>query len=51
MLKDAGFDNVYQLEGGILAYLEKYLDGHWDGGMLCLRRTLHRHQRFETGQL
>ncbi|MCR9145304.1 MAG: rhodanese-like domain-containing protein [bacterium] len=31
MLKDAGFDNVYQLEGGILAYLEKYPDGHWDG--------------------
>lgn len=31
MLKAAGFDNIYQLEGGILAYLEKYPDGYWDG--------------------
>ena len=31
MLKAAGLDNVHQLEGGILAYLEKYPDGHWDG--------------------
>ena len=31
MLRAAGLDNVYQLEGGILAYFEKYPEGHWDG--------------------
>ncbi|MEQ9364533.1 MAG: rhodanese-like domain-containing protein [Leptospirales bacterium] len=31
MLKEAGFERIYQLEGGILAYLEKYPDGYWDG--------------------
>lgn len=31
MLKAAGLENVHQLEGGILAYLEKYPAGHWDG--------------------
>lgn len=31
MLKAAGFENVFQIEGGILAYLEKYPEGHWEG--------------------
>ncbi len=30
-LEKAGYDNVYQLEGGILNYLEKYPDGAFEG--------------------
>ncbi|MEZ4752888.1 MAG: rhodanese-like domain-containing protein [Bdellovibrionota bacterium] len=26
-----GYENVFQLEGGILKYLEEYPDGYWDG--------------------
>lgn len=31
LLKEAGFDDVYQLEGGIVKYLEKYPDGYFKG--------------------
>ena len=31
LLAEEGFDNVYQLEGGIVKYLEKYPDGHFIG--------------------
>jgi UPF0176 protein len=30
-MKAAGFKNVYQLDGGILRYLEKKGQGHWEG--------------------
>ena len=30
-MKLRGFDKVFQLQGGILKYLEEYPDGHWDG--------------------
>jgi len=30
-LKERGFEEVYQLSGGILAYLEKYPDGFFEG--------------------
>ncbi|PIT98657.1 MAG: hypothetical protein COT74_13205 [Bdellovibrionales bacterium CG10_big_fil_rev_8_21_14_0_10_45_34] len=30
-MEEQGFDNVYQLEGGILKYLEKYPQGRWEG--------------------
>lgn len=31
LLKEVGFEDVYQLEGGIVKYLEKYPDGHFKG--------------------
>lgn len=31
LLKEVGFEDVYQLEGGIVKYLEKYPDGHFRG--------------------
>ena len=31
ILADYGFDKVYQLEGGIIKYLEKYKNEHWHG--------------------
>lgn len=31
LLKEEGFEDVYQLEGGIVKYLEKYPDGHFKG--------------------
>lgn len=30
-LVQQGFDNVYQIEGGILDYFEKFPDGFWEG--------------------
>jgi UPF0176 protein len=30
-VKQLGYENVYQLEGGILRYLEEYPDGHFKG--------------------
>lgn len=30
-MNEQGFNNVYQLDGGILNYLEKYPEGHWNG--------------------
>jgi UPF0176 protein len=30
-MRSQGFENVYQLEGGILNYLEKYPEGHFEG--------------------
>lgn len=30
-LRRCGFENVYQLEGGILRYLEKHAGAHWEG--------------------
>lgn len=30
-MNEQGYNNVYQLDGGILNYLEKYPEGHWDG--------------------
>lgn len=32
-LKDSGFTNVRQLEGGIVKYCEAFPDGHYDGGL------------------
>jgi UPF0176 protein len=32
-MREAGFENVYQLEGGILNYIRKYPDTYWEGGM------------------
>ena len=32
-MKEEGFENVYQLEGGILNYIQKYPDTYWEGGM------------------
>jgi UPF0176 protein len=32
-MREAGFRNVYQLEGGILNYIRKYPDTYWEGGM------------------
>jgi UPF0176 protein len=32
-MKEAGFKNVYQLEGGILNYIHRYPDTYWEGGM------------------
>lgn len=31
LLVEAGFDNVYQLEGGIVKYLEQYPNGYFEG--------------------
>ena len=31
LLKEIGYENVYQLEGGIVKYLEKYPDGYFKG--------------------
>jgi UPF0176 protein len=31
LLKEVGFEDVYQLEGGIVKYLEKYPDGYFKG--------------------
>lgn len=31
ILAQNGFDQVYQLEGGIIKYIEKYKDSHWRG--------------------
>ena len=31
ILSGFGFDQVYQLEGGIIKYIEKYKDNHWHG--------------------
>ncbi len=31
LLAEEGFEDVYQLEGGIVKYLEKYPDGHFKG--------------------
>jgi UPF0176 protein len=30
-MQEQGYQNVVQLEGGILKYLEEYPDGHWEG--------------------
>ena len=30
-MREAGLDNVYQLEGGILKYFEECGDAHYDG--------------------
>jgi RluA family pseudouridine synthase len=30
-MEDAGFDNVFQLDGGVLRYFEKCGGDHWDG--------------------
>ncbi len=30
-MEEQGYQNVYQLEGGILNYLKEYPDGHWNG--------------------
>lgn len=30
-MQEQGYENVFQLEGGILNYLQQYPDGEWDG--------------------
>jgi len=32
-MREAGFENVFQLDGGILNYIQKYPDTYWEGGM------------------
>ena len=48
-----GYDNVYQLKGGILDYLAQYPDGHWDGecfvfdGRVAVDKQLAPSQRYK----
>ncbi len=41
-LRDSGFTNVRQLEGGIVKYCEAFPDGHFDGGLFVFdeRRSM-----------
>lgn len=32
-LREHGFENVYQIDGGILNYIQQYPDTYWEGGM------------------
>lgn len=32
-LKEQGFENVYQIEGGIINYVTQFPDSHWEGGL------------------
>ena len=36
ILANNGFDQVFQLEGGIIKYIEKYKDQHWRWRMFCI---------------
>jgi UPF0176 protein len=32
-MREMGFKDVYQIEGGILSFIQKYPDTYWEGGM------------------
>jgi len=32
-LREQGFKDVYQIDGGILNYIKQYPDTYWEGGM------------------
>lgn len=48
-LKSRGFEQVYQIHGGILAYLEKHPDGLWDGECFVFDERVTVTTRLERG--
>ncbi|MBC8140308.1 MAG: hypothetical protein H7Y38_02575 [Armatimonadetes bacterium] len=40
VMREAGYENVYQLDGGILNYLEAYPDGQFDGECFVFDRRV-----------
>ncbi len=42
LMKNRGFEDVYQLDGGIVRYGEKFgNDGYWDGSLYVFDKRLH----------
>ena len=39
-MKDKGFKNVYQLEGGIINYINQFPNAYWEGGLFVFNDQL-----------
>jgi len=48
-MREQGFNNVYQIDGGILNYIQKFPDTYWEGGMFVFddRRVLEPNTKEE----
>ena len=49
-MREIGLEHVYQLEGGILKYLEQTDGRHWDGALLRVRWPRGGGQRARPGR-
>lgn len=49
-VKRLGYENVYQLEGGILKYLEEYPDGYFEGECFVFDHRVAVDQRLQPSQ-
>ena len=47
-MENAGFSNVYQLDGGILKYFEECADAHYDGDCFVFDRRVGIVGRFDV---
>ena len=50
LLKEVGFEDVYQLEGGIVKYLEKYPDGYFRGKNFVFDKRMITNTDTPSGQ-
>ena len=51
LLAEEGFTDVYQLEGGIVKYLEKYPDGHFKGKNFVFDERMTTNSDTESGKV